>query len=91
MAVEICCGLTSAKIAVAIAADFRGNCCVSEGSRGNGRGWPWKLLWFDVRGNCRGNCRGLPWVAMVGTTEFATDRTAARAVATTVACAVEAP
>ena len=45
------------------------------------RGWPWKLLWFDVRGNCRGNCRGLPWVAMLGTTEFATDRTAARAVA----------
>ena len=36
--------------------------------------------WFDVRGNYRGNCRGLPWVAMVGTTEFATERTAARAV-----------
>ena len=33
----------------------------------------------------------LPWVAMVGTTEVATDRTAARAMATTVALAVEAP
>ena len=33
----------------------------------------------------------LPWVAMVGTTEVATDRTAARAMATTVAFAVEAP
>ena len=32
----------------------------------------------------------LPWVAMVGTTEVATDRTAARAIATTVALAVEA-
>ena len=70
-----------------IAADFRGSCRVSEDCRG----WPWKLLWFDVRGNYRGNCRGLPWVAMVGTTEFTTDRTAARAVATTVAFAVEAP
>ena len=47
--------------------------------------------WFDVRGNYRGNCRGLPWVAMVGTTEFATDRTAARVVATTVVFAVDAP
>ena len=27
----------------------------------DGRGWPWKLLWFNVRGNCRGTCRGLPW------------------------------
>ena len=60
MAVEICCGLTSAKIAVAIAADFRGNCRVSEDCRENCRGWSWKLLWFDVRGNCRGNYRGLP-------------------------------
>ena len=33
----------------------------------------------------------LPWVAMVGTTEVASDRTAARAMATTVALAVEAP
>ena len=57
----------------------------------DGRGRPWKLLWFDVGGNDRVNCHGLPWVAMVGATEFATDRTAARAVATTVAFAVEAP
>ena len=56
-----CRGLTSAEIAVAIAADFCGNCRVSEDCRDNYRGWPWKLLWFDVRGNCRGNCRGLPW------------------------------
>ena len=33
----------------------------------------------------------LPWVAMAGPTEVATDGTAARAVATTVALAVEAP
>ena len=33
----------------------------------------------------------LPWVAMIGTTEVATDRTAARAMATTVSLAVEAP
>ena len=32
----------------------------------------------------------LPWVVMVGTTEAAMDRTAARAMATTVALAVEA-
>ena len=38
----------------------------------DGRGWPWKLLRLDVRGNCRGNCRGFSWVAMVGT--YATDR-----------------
>ena len=25
------------------------------------RGFPWKLQWIDVRGNCRGNCRGVPW------------------------------
>ena len=25
----------------------------------DGRGWPWKMQWTDVRGNCRGNCRGL--------------------------------
>ena len=37
------------------------------------------------------NFRGLPSVAMVDTMEFATDRTAARAVATTVAVAVEVP
>ena len=40
----------------------------------------------------RGSCRGTSvLVAMVGTTEVATDRTAARAMATTVALAVEAP
>ena len=33
----------------------------------------------------------LPWVAMAGPTEVATDATAARAVATTVALAVKAP
>ena len=33
------------RIAVAMAAD--------------GRGWPWKLLRLDVRGNCRGNRREL--------------------------------
>ena len=27
----------------------------------DGRGIPWKLLWFDVRGICRGNSRGVPW------------------------------
>ena len=42
-------------------------------------------------GNCRHYCRGLSWVAMVGAAEFATDRTAVRAVATTVAFAVEVP
>ena len=45
----------------------------------------------SFRGKCRGHCRGLPWVAMVGTTEVATGRTAARAVATSVAFAVEVP
>ena len=34
---------------------------------------------------------GLPWFAMVGTKEFATDRAAARAVATTVSVVVEVP
>ena len=29
------------------------------------RGWPWKLLRLDVRGNCRGNCLGLPRTSMV--------------------------
>ena len=33
----------------------------------------------------------LPWVAMAGPTEVATDGTAARAVATTMVFAVEAP
>ena len=33
----------------------------------------------------------IPWVAMVGTPEVATDRTAARAMATTVVLAVQAP
>ena len=72
---------------MAFAVDFRGKCLVSE----DYHGWPWKLLWFDVRGNRRGNCRGLPWIAMVGTTEFATNRTAACAVATTVVFGVKAP
>ena len=38
------------EIAVAIAVHFRGNWLMSE----DYRGCPWKLLWFDVRGN-------LPW------------------------------
>ena len=59
--------------------DERGNSITTDG-----RGMPWKLLWFYVCGNCSGNFRRLPWVAIVGTTEFSTDRTAARAVATTV-------
>ena len=58
-----------------LAADFRGNCRVAEDCRDNCRGWPCKLLWFNVRGNCHGICPGLPWLAMVGTTEFAMDRT----------------
>ena len=45
-----CCGLTSAKIAVAIAADFRGNCRVSVDWQGNGRGWP--RMAADGGGNC---------------------------------------
>ena len=65
-----CCGLTSAETAVAIAADFRGNCRVSEDCRGNGRGWPRMAMEIAVviaaafRGNChvsedcRGNGRG---------------------------------
>ena len=81
------CGLRSAEISVVIATYRR----IAVAMAAAGRGRPWKLLWFDVRGNYRGNCRGLPWVVMVGTTEFATDRTAARAVDTTVAFAVEAP
>ena len=70
-------------------------------------GRPWKLPWqlprasADFRGDCRvavavaadarGNCHELPWVAILATTECATDRTAARAVATTVAFAVKVP
>ena len=65
---------------------------------------PWKLPQnsADVRGDCRvavamttdvgkfrGNCRELLWVAMFGTTEFATDRAAARAVDTPVAFTAE--
>ena len=38
-------------VAIAVDLDFRDNCRVSEDCRG----WPWKLLWFDARGNCRGN------------------------------------
>ena len=40
-----CCGLTSAEIAVAIAADLRRNYRIWEDCRGNGRRWRWKLLW----------------------------------------------
>ena len=60
----------SAARPVAISADFRGNRRVSEDSRGNDRGRPWKLLRLDVRGNLRDNCHGLPWVVMVGTTPW---------------------
>ena len=35
-----CCDSKSEEIAVAIAADIRGNELVSEDCRGNGRGWP---------------------------------------------------
>ena len=63
-------------------ADFRGDCRDAQG-RGNCHG--------RFRENCRGDCRGLPWVAMVGSTDVATDRTAARAVATTMVFAVEVP
>ena len=35
-----CCGLTPAEIAVAIAADFRDDCRVSQDCRGNGSRWP---------------------------------------------------
>ena len=68
-------------------ADIRGDCRVAVAMaayvRGNFHG--------SFRGNFRGNGRGLTWVGMVGTTEFATDRAAARAVDTTVVfTAVEA-
>ena len=56
-----------------------------------GRAWPWKLLQLAVRENCRGNCRGLLWVAMLSTTEVATDRTTACSLTTTVAFAVKGP
>ena len=56
----------------------------------DGRGWPWKLP-RQLPRNYRGNRRGLPWVAMVGTTEFTTGITVARAGATTAAHVVEAP
>ena len=81
--------------------DIRGNC------RGNFRGlprtsvviaalpWRWPRMAGEISTQFP---RKLPWqlprtsrVAMVGTTEFATDRIAARAVATTVAFAVEMP
>ena len=75
------------RTSVVIAADFRGDCRVAMAmaadSCGNCHG--------SFRGNCRDDGRGLPWVDMVGTTEFATGRTTARAVATTVAFSVEAP
>ena len=46
-------------------ADFRGDCRVAV------------AMAADGRGNCHGSFRGFPCVAMVGTTEFATGRTAA--------------
>ena len=58
------------------------NVAIAVAMAADGRGWPRKLLRLDVRRNCRGNCCGLPWIAMVGTTEFAaTGRTTAHAVA----------
>ena len=73
-------------MAIAAYLDFRGDCRVAVAMAMDGRG--------NCHGsfrNCRGNCRGLAWVVMVGTMEFAKDRTAARDVATTVAFAVEVP
>ena len=61
-------------------ADLRRDCRVAEAMTGDGRGKSHRSL----REKFRGICRGLSWVAMVGTTAFATDRTAERAVATTV-------
>ena len=68
-------------------AEFRGDCRVSVAMAADGR----RNCHGSVHGNCGGSCRGLPWVVMVGTTECATVRTAAHAVATTVAFAVEVP
>ena len=48
---------------MAIAADFRGDCRVAVAMAAGGRG------------NRHGSFRGFPWGAMVGTTEFATERT----------------
>ena len=45
-------------------ADFRGDCRVAL------------AMAADCRGNCHGIFPGSPWVAMVGTTEFSTERTA---------------
>ena len=61
-------------------ADFRGDCRVAVAMAADGRGnyHPWQLPRTSVR------CHG-------GTTEFATDRTVVRAVATTVAFAAEVP
>ena len=42
----------------------------------------------DGRGDCHGSFRGFSLIAVAGTTEFASERTALRAVATTVAFAV---
>ena len=80
MAVEIA-AVGPAETAEENSADFRGHCRDAVAMAADGRG----------SGNCRVNCRGLSYVAMVGTTEFATDRTAARAIATTVVFAVEVP
>ena len=66
-------------------ADFRGDCRIAVAMCADGPGNCHGS--FSV--NCHGNCRVLPSVAVVGTTECATDRTAARAVATTEAFAME--
>ena len=68
-------------------ADFCGDCRVSVAMAAVGRG----NCHDSSRGNSRGNCCGLPWVAMTGTTECATDRTTARAMAILVAFTVEVP
>ena len=56
-------------------AECRGDCRLAVALAADGRGISTAVSY------CRGNCRGRPWVVMVGTTEFATDKTAARAVA----------
>ena len=82
-----CFGWTSAETAVATAAKFRGYCRVAVAMIAGGR----RNCHSSFRGNCRGNDRGLPSVAMIGTTDFATDRTVARAMVTTVVVTVEVP
>ena len=94
------------RIAVAIATDgrgmplnVRGNCSLlpwhlpRKDSRGNCRGISWHspLIAAAMDMEAMKYAVVLPWIAMVGTTEVATDRTTARAMARTVARAVEAP